>query len=83
VEIALLSSEQEVAIKEDAMLDNEYTSLGKKVVQGENVDTNLMITDQVLIWKVRINAPQAMRKYVMKSEHDTNIARHFGRDRTL
>jgi len=48
-----------------------------------NDDKNYTIEDGILCWKVRIYVPQQMRRKVMKLEHDSKVAGHFGRDSTL
>jgi len=83
LEVTLLSSEQKEAIIQDAKLDDEYIRLCKAVSKGESVDTNYAIKEDILTWKRRIYVPTRMRNRVMKSEHDSKIAGHFGRDRTM
>jgi hypothetical protein len=83
LEIALLSSDKKEAIIQDVKLDQKYIQLCKAVSREENIDINYAIQDEVLTWKGRIYAPKAMRKKVMKSEHDSKKAGHFGRDRTM
>jgi len=83
LEITLLSSEQKEAIKQDAKLDDEYIRLCKAVSKKENIDTNYAIKEDILTWKGRIYVPKGMKKKVMKSEHDSKVAGHFGRDRTM
>jgi hypothetical protein len=83
LDIALLSSDQKEAIIQDAKLDEEYTQLCKPVSMGENIDINHAMQDEVLTCKGRIYVPEAMRKMVMKSEHDSKVAGHFSRDRTM
>jgi len=83
LEVTLLSSEQKEAILQDAKLDDEYIRLCKAVLKGENVNTNYAIKEDILTWKGRIYVPKGMKKKVMKSEYDSKIAGHLGRDRTM
>jgi hypothetical protein len=83
LEVTLLSSDQKEAIIQDAMLDEEYMQLCKAVTKGENVDINYTIQEDLLAWKGRIYVPKNMREKVMKSEHDSKIAGHFGSDRMI
>jgi hypothetical protein len=83
LEVTLLSTDQKEAIIQDAMLDEEYRQLCKAVTKCENVDINHTIQEDYLAWKGRIYVPKNMREKVMKSEHDSKIARHYGRDRTM
>jgi len=57
--------------------------LCKAVSKGEKVDINYTIQEEFLVWKRRIYVLKAMRKMVIESEHDSTIAGHFGRDRTM
>jgi hypothetical protein len=83
LDVTLLSSEQKEAIIQYAMLDKEYMQLCRAVSKAENVDSNYTIQEELLAWKERIDVRRAMKKNVMKSEHDSRIAGHFGRDRTM
>jgi len=83
LEVALLSSDQKEAIIQDAKLDDEYMRICKAVSKGEKVDDHYSIQEDLLAWKGRIYVPKAMRKKVMKSEHDLKIAGHFRRGRTM
>jgi hypothetical protein len=83
LEVTLLSSEQKEAIIQDAKLDDEYIRLCKAVSKGENIDKNYAIKEDILTWKGRIYVPKGMKNKVMKSEHDSKVAGHFGRDRTM
>jgi len=83
LEVMLLSSEQKEAIIQDAKLDDEYIRICKAISKKENVDPNYAIKEDILTWKGRIYVPKGMKRKVMKSEHDSKIAGHFGRDRTM
>ena len=37
----------------------------------------------MLVWKGRLYVPEGFRKEVLKKEHDSKIAGHFGRERTM
>jgi hypothetical protein len=82
-DITLLCSDKKEAIIQVAKLDDKYMQLCKAVAQGENVDINYTIQEELLAWKGRIYVPKARRKKVTKSEHDSKIAGHFGRNRTM
>jgi len=81
LEILLLSPDQKEAIIQDAKLDGEYLQICKAVSRKENVDANYSIKEDSLAWKGWLYVPKAMRKKVMKSEHDSKIAGHFRRDK--
>jgi hypothetical protein len=83
LEVALLSPDQKEAIIQDAKMDEEYMKICRAVSKGDNVDANYSSEEDLQAWKGRIYVPKAMRKKVMKSEHDSKIAGHFGRDRTM
>jgi hypothetical protein len=83
LELALLSPDQKEAIIQDARLDDKYMPICQAVPKKENVDANYSLQGDLLAWKGRIYVPKVMRKKVMKSEHDSEIAGHFCRDRTM
>jgi hypothetical protein len=83
IEIELLLPEAKERIKEKARLDNKYRELCKQVIKGGNIDKKFMITDYLLCWKNRIYVPEGLRQRIIQSEHDSKVAGHFGRDRTL
>jgi len=83
MEVGLLLPEQKEKIINDAMLDERYRSICKLVKKGNNSDDNYEIVDDLLCWKGRLYAPEKTRKAIIRSEHDSKIAGHFGRDRTL
>ena len=65
------------------MLDEQYRGICKEISKGNNVHTIYEIIDNLLCWKGRLSAPERTRERIIRSEHDSKIARHFGRDRTL
>ena len=71
------------AIKEKALLDEIYRDLRKQVSAGKNTDGNFTILNELLCWKNRVYVPEGLRQRVMKSEHDSKVAGHFGRERTM
>jgi hypothetical protein len=83
MEVELLLPEQKQKIMDDAALNESYRSICKLVTKGNNADENYQIIDDLLCWKGRLYAPERTRKRIIKSEHDSKIAGHFGRDRTL
>jgi len=42
-----------------------------------------MMSDGLLCWKNRIYVPEGLRQRVIQSEHDSKVAGHFGRERTM
>jgi len=82
-EVELLLPEQKQRIIEEAMLDDDYRSICKRISKGNNEDFNYEILDNLLCWKGRLYAPRRTRERIIRSEHDSKIAGHFGRDRTL
>jgi hypothetical protein len=79
MEVALLSPEAKERIKEKAMLDEKYRELCKQVKLGGNVDKTFSVTNELVGGKNGINVPEGLRQGKMQSEHDSNIAGHFGR----
>jgi hypothetical protein len=70
-------------IKEKATLENKYRELCKQVTTGGNMDKSFTIANKLLCWKNSIYVPEGLRQRVMQSEHDSKVAGHFGRERTL
>jgi transposase InsO family protein len=83
LDIEQLLPEAKERIKEKALLDKQYRKLCKQVVSEGNIDKNFTIKDDILCWKNRIYVPEGLRQAVMRSEHDSKIAGHFGRERTM
>jgi transposase InsO family protein len=83
MEVELLLPEAKERIKEKAMLDEKYRELCKKVTEGGIIDKGFTITDELLCWNNRIYVPEGLRQRVIQSEHDSKVAGHFGRERTL
>jgi hypothetical protein len=71
------------SIKEKAMLDEKYWELCKQVTIGGNIDKSFSITDKLVCWKDRIYVPEGLQQWVIQLEHDSKVAGHFGRERTL
>jgi len=42
-----------------------------------------MIKDDLLCWKNRLYAPRGLRKRIVVTEHNSKVAGHFGRERTM
>jgi len=78
-----LLPEAKERLKEKARLDEKYRELCKQVTTKGNIDKNFTITDDLLCWKNRIYAPEGIRQRIIQSEHDSKVAGHFGRERTL
>jgi len=83
MEIAKMDQAQKESLKQEALQDEEYKALCKATVKGENISKDYSIDQDLLCWKGRVYAPKPTRKRIMKSEHDSKIAGHVGRDRTM
>jgi len=83
MDVEQLLPEAKERIKEKAMLDENYIALCKQVSSGKSVDKNFSISDELLCWKNRIYVPEGLRQRVIQSEHDSKVAGHFGRERTM
>ena len=83
LEVELLLPEAKARIKEKAMSDNKYRDLAKQVVDAGNISQSFTKTDELLCCKNRIYVPEGLRQRVMQSEHDSKVAGHFRRERTL
>jgi len=78
-----MDTTQKELLKHDALQDKDYLALCKATKKGENIAKEYSIDQELLCWKGRVYAPKALRARIMKSEHDSKIAGHFGRDRTM
>jgi hypothetical protein len=78
-----LLPEAKERIKEQAILDEKYRELWNQVSSGGNIDKTFKSKEELLCWKNRIYVPEGLRQQVIISEHDSIVARHFGRERTL
>jgi len=83
MDVDQLLPEAKERIKEKAMLDDRYRELCKQVTSEGNVDKNFTIINDLLCWKNRIYVPEGIRQKIIQSEHDSKVAGHFGRERTL
>jgi len=83
MDVEQLFPEAKERIKEKAMLDEKYRELCKQVVAEGIIDKNFTITSDLLCWKNRIYVPEGIRQRIIQSEHDSKVAGHFGRERTL
>jgi len=83
MEVELLLPEAKERIKEKALLDELNRKLCKQVTKGENIDKWFSIKDELLCWKNRIYVPEKLRQRIIQSEHDSKVAGHFARDRTV
>ena len=83
IDIHQLLPEAKERIKEKAMLDERYRDLCKQVKRDGNIDKNFTIINDLLCWKNRIYVPEGLRQRIIQSEHHSNVAGHFGRERTL
>src|SRR6202163_1415711 len=71
--------------KKEIGQDEEYQGILRKVQEkNQNVDGRVGIDKEgILCWKERLYVPDGFRKEVLHQEHDSRIAGHFGRERTL
>ena len=70
-------------IQEKALLDEDYMAICRQLSSGGNIDKGYEIRNDLLCWKNRGHAPNGLGKRIMESEHDSKVARHFGRQRTM
>jgi len=82
-EVELPLPEAKDRIKDKAMVNNRYRELNKHVVAEGNINKGFSIIDDLLCWKNRIYVPKGLQQQIIKSEPDSKIAGHFGRERTL
>jgi hypothetical protein len=83
IDVDQLLPEARERIKEKAMLDEKYREWCKQVTVGGNIDKGFSISNELLCWKNRIYVPEGLRQRIIQSEHDSKVAEHFGRERTL
>jgi len=70
-------------MKKNAMLNEDYITLCRQLSSGKKIDEHFDIKDDVLCWKNRLYVPKGLRRRIMDSEHDSKVAGHFGRERTM
>jgi len=83
LDVDQLLPEAKARIKEKALLDDNYGAICKQLSSGDVIDKHYELVDGILCWKKRIYAPKELRHRIMMSEHDSKIAGHFGRERTM
>jgi len=83
LDIGQLLPEAKEKIMEKALLDDSYRSICKQLSSGNNTDKHYELVDDILCWKKRIYAPKELQQRTMQSEHDSKVAGHFGRERTM
>jgi len=83
VEVDQLIPEQKERIFQDANLDNQYREIWKAVGKSDNEDNNYSIKYGLLYCKGRLYAPKKTREGIRRSDHDSQVAVRFGRDRTM
>jgi len=83
IDVDQLLPEAQERIEEKAMLDEKYRDLCKQISSGGNVDENFTIKNELLCWKNRVYVPEGLRQRKIQSEHDSKVAGHFGRERTV
>ena len=81
VEQLLLQAKERISQK--ALLDNDYVALCRQLNSAGKIDEYYSIKDDLLCWKHRLYVPERLRKRIMDSEHDSKVAGHFGRERTM
>ena len=71
--------------KEEITKDKTYQEILSKVGnKNEKIDERFGKDEEgMLVWKGRLYVPEGFRKEVLKKEHDSKIAGHFGRERTM
>jgi len=83
LDVDQLLPEAKERIKEKAFLDDSYRSICKQLSSGNITDKHYELVDDILCSKRRIYAPKDLRHRIMQSEHDSKVAGHFGRERTM
>lgn len=83
IEVDQLLLEQKETIMQDAKLDDQYKEISNARGNSNKVESNYSIEDNLLCWKNRSFAPKQTRERIMKSEHNSKVAGHFGGDRTM
>jgi len=78
-----LLPEAKETLKEKAMLDEDYLAISRQISSGGKVDKHYEIKEDLLCWKNRLYVPKELRQIVMRSEHNSKVAGHFGRERTM
>jgi len=66
--------------------DQTYLATLKELLKGNSkVDTNFSIKNDLLVYKNRWYIPkdEGLRRTIMKAEHDSKIAGHFGTYKTI
>jgi hypothetical protein len=83
--VDLLLPDAKECIKQKALLDEKYLDICKKVHEGKGkeIDEQFTIEDDLLCWKKRIYVPEKLRTMIMESPHDSKVAGHSRRERTL
>jgi len=83
LEIGLSLLEAKERIKDNASLDNEYQEVCQRISMEGIVNKQYTIKNDIQCWKFRVYVPEGLRQTVMKSEHNSKLAGHFGREQTL
>jgi hypothetical protein len=83
IEVEQLLPEANEMFKEKAMLDDQYRELCKQVTTGGNNNKGISINNELLCGKNRMYAAEAIWQRIIRSEHDSKVAGHFGRERTM
>jgi hypothetical protein len=78
-----LLPEAKERIKQKALLDEDYIAICRQLSSGGKTSEHYDIKDDLLCWKNRLYVPKGIRKRIMESEHDSKVAGHFGRERTM
>jgi hypothetical protein len=65
--------------------DDWYQGVLKNLHKDQQgvIDERYSDIDGLLYWKHRLVIPKELRKMVLENDHDSKIAGHFGRDKTL
>jgi len=78
-----LLPEAKERIKQKAMLDEDYITVCRQLSSGRKIHEHFEIKDDLLCWKNRLYVPKGLRGRIMDSEHNSKVAGHFGRERTM
>jgi len=83
LDIDQLLPEAKERIKQKGLLDDSYLAICRQLSSGEVTDKCYELVDDILCWKKRIYVPKELRQRIMHSEHDSKVAGHFRRERTM
>jgi hypothetical protein len=82
-DVERLVAEAKKLIMEKALRDNDYRTICKLLSSGRNLDKEYRIHNEILCWKNRVYVLKGLRKSIIEAEHDSKVAGHFGRERSM